>query len=135
MSLWIIKMLKYDRNDISEGIDVKKTDKSKECMLCHYWYFLDKKFTYGPYLCDGCYNIMQKFKDFKNIAIVCVKKSAYRIYFLYISKREAKKLMIDSNLINKNGILWMIMIEKFYDDDENDNENKNENENENEIMN
>ena len=28
-------MLKYDRIDISEGIDVNKTDKSKECMLCH----------------------------------------------------------------------------------------------------
>ena len=53
-------MLEYDRIDISEGIDADKTNKSKECMLCHYWYFLDKNFSYGPYLCDGCYNIMQK---------------------------------------------------------------------------
>ena len=29
-------MLKYDRIDISEGIDVDKTDRSKECMFCHY---------------------------------------------------------------------------------------------------
>ena len=53
-------MIEYERIDISEGIDVNKTNKSKECMLCHYWYFLDKNFSYGPYLCDGCYNIMQK---------------------------------------------------------------------------
>ena len=33
------KMLEYDRIDISEGIGVDKTDKSKECMLCYYWYF------------------------------------------------------------------------------------------------
>ena len=33
------KMLGYDRIDISEGIDVDMTNKSKECMLCHYWYF------------------------------------------------------------------------------------------------
>ena len=85
------KMLEYDRIDISEGIDVDKTNKSKECMLCHYWYFLDKNFTYGPYLCDGCHNIMQKSTDFKNIAIVHVTKSVCRIYFLYISKLEAKK--------------------------------------------
>ena len=39
------KMLKYDRIDISEGIDVNKTDKLKECMLYHYWYFLDKNFV------------------------------------------------------------------------------------------
>ena len=56
-------------------------------------------------LCDGCYNIMQKSMDFKNIAIVYVKKSAYRIYFLYMSKREAKKLMTNSNLIDKKGVL------------------------------
>ena len=34
------------------------------------------------------------------------KKSVYRIYFLYISKHEAKKLMTSSNLIDKKGILW-----------------------------
>ena len=99
------KMLEYDRIDISEGMDVDMSDKSKECKLCHYWYFLDKNFSYGPYLCDGCYNIMQKSIKFKNIAIVHVRESAYRIYFLYMSKREAKKLMNSSNLSDKKGIL------------------------------
>ena len=51
-------MLEYNRIDISEGIDVDKTNKSNECMLFHYCYFLDKNFSYGPYLCDGYYNIM-----------------------------------------------------------------------------
>ena len=33
-------MLEYERIDISEGIDVNKSnDKSKECDTCHYWYF------------------------------------------------------------------------------------------------
>ena len=98
-------MLEYKRIDISEGIDINKTNKSKECMLCHYWYFLDKKFSYGPYLCDGCYNITQKSIKLKNIAIVHVKKSVYRIYFLYMSKLEAKKLITNSNLIDKKCIL------------------------------
>ena len=95
------KMLEYDRTDISEGIDINKTNKSKECMLCHYWYFLDKDFSYGPYLCDDCYNILQKSINFKNIAIVHNKKSAYRICFLDMSKRKAKILMTNSNLIDK----------------------------------
>ena len=99
------KMLEYNRIDISEGIDVYMTNKSKEYMLCHYYYFLHKNFSYRPYLCDGCYNIMQKCNKFKNIAIVQVKKSVYRIYFLYMSKREAKKLMNNSNLIDKKGVL------------------------------
>ena len=90
-------MLKYDRIDISEGIDVNQTNLSKECVLCHYWYFLDKNFSYGPYLCDGCYNIIQKSIDFK--------RSAYRIHFWYMSKRKAMYLMTRSNLIDKKGIL------------------------------
>ena len=63
-------MIEYERIDISERIDVDKTNKSKECMLCHYWYFLHKNFSYGPYLCDDYCNFSQKSIDFKNIAIV-----------------------------------------------------------------
>ena len=68
--------MEYDRIDVSEGIDVNKTNLSRECNICHHWYFLDKKFSYGPYLCNGCYGIMQKSMDFKNIAIAYVKGSA-----------------------------------------------------------
>ena len=69
------KMIEYKRIDISERIDVDKTNKSKECKFCHYWYFLHKNFSYGPYLCDDCYNFSQKSRDFKNIAIVHIKKN------------------------------------------------------------
>ena len=48
---------------------------------------------------------MQKSNNFKSIAIVHIKKSAYRIYFLYMNKREAKILMSNSNLIDKKCIL------------------------------
>ena len=85
-------MLKYDRIDISEGIDVDKTDRSRECMFCHYWYFLNKKFSYGPYTCDGCDDLVQRSTDFKNIVIVHITKNEYRIYFQHISKHEAKKM-------------------------------------------
>ena len=56
---------------------------------------------------------MQKSNDFKNIAIVHVKKSAYRIYFLYMSKREAKKLMTNSNLIDKKVVLFFSLCIKM----------------------
>ena len=52
-------MLEYDKIDISEGIDVNKSnDKSKECDICHYWYVSDKNFIYQPYLCNGCHDLM-----------------------------------------------------------------------------
>ena len=47
-----------------------------------------------------------------------------------MSKPEAKKLMINSNMIDKKGVLKMVMIKKYYDDNENENDYDNENENE-----
>ena len=38
MSIWIlnnIKMLYFDRIDVSEGIEVNKTSKSKDSNTCH----------------------------------------------------------------------------------------------------
>ena len=35
MSVQNIRMLYYDRIDISEGIDVNKTNVSRECHICH----------------------------------------------------------------------------------------------------
>ena len=32
-------MLEYNGIDISEETDVNKTNLSKECDICHYWYF------------------------------------------------------------------------------------------------
>ena len=81
-------MLEYDRIDISEGIDVNKTNASEECDICHYWYFKDIGFKYKLYLCNGCYDLMQKAMTFNNVAIVHVKGSAYRIHFWYMGKDE-----------------------------------------------
>ena len=98
-------MLEFDKIDISEGIDTNKTSASKECNICHYWYFLDKNFNYEPYLCNGCHDLMQKAMSFKNVAIVSLKGNDYRIHFCYISKNDAITLMTNSNLNNKNGVL------------------------------
>ena len=54
-------MLEYDRIDICEGIDIKKCkETSRECSLCKFYYILDENFSYGPYLCDGCYDMSLK---------------------------------------------------------------------------
>ena len=42
-------MLQYNRIDVSEGTDINKISTSKECMLCHYWYFKDVGYKFQPY--------------------------------------------------------------------------------------
>ena len=49
-------MKDYDRIDVSEGIDVNKTDESKEREF-HYRYFLDKRFKFQPDICNGCHDV------------------------------------------------------------------------------
>ena len=51
-------MLYYDRIDISEAIDVNESSESKECDICHYWYFLDKEFKSQQDVCNGCHDVL-----------------------------------------------------------------------------
>ena len=78
---------------------------SKECDICHYWYFKDTDFKYDKYLCNSCHNLMQRAMSFNNVAIVYVKGNAYRIHFWYMSKDVAIKIMNGSNLVDKRGVL------------------------------
>ena len=91
-------MLQCDRNDISEGTDVNKTNTSKECDICHYWYFSNKNFKRESYLCNGCHNLMQKAMSFNDVAIISIKERNCRIHIWYISKNDAIKIMKNSDL-------------------------------------
>ena len=47
-----IKILKFDGIDVSEGIDINKTNKSKECDICHCCCcYLNKGFKFQPHAC------------------------------------------------------------------------------------
>ena len=98
-------MLEYDRIDISERIYINKTNAWKECKICHYWYFKVIGFKYEPYLCNVCHGLTQKAISFNDVVIVYVKRSAYRIHFLYMSKDDAISIMNNSNLIDKMDVL------------------------------
>ena len=99
-------MLEYDRIDISEGIDINKSnDKSEECDIFHYSYFLDKNFSYQPHLCNRCHDLMQNAVSFNDVAIVSIKGCDYRIHFWFMSKDDAMSIMHNSNLIYKKGTL------------------------------
>ena len=98
-------MIEYERTDISEGIDINKSNKSKECTLCHYWYFLDKNFSYGPHLCDRYYNIIQ-IQILKILILFTLKEMHTEFIFgIWVNKckhkRKAISLMTNSNLIDK----------------------------------
>ena len=77
-------MLEYDRIDISEGIDINKTSLSKECDICHYWYFKNIVFKHGPYLCNSCHDLTQKAMSFNNVAIMLKEMDTEFIFGIWV---------------------------------------------------
>ena len=99
-------MLEYDRTDLSEGIDIKKCkETSRECSLCKFYYFLDKIFNYGPYLCNGCYDMSLKAISMKYLAIINHNGNHYRVNFAFISKKDEFYLIKNAVIIGEKGTL------------------------------
>ena len=100
-------MLEYDRINISEEIDINKTNASKECDICHYSYFKDIGFKYELYLCNSCHGLMQKAMNFNDVTIVSVKGCNYRIRSWYMNKDDAINIMNNSDRNAKSGLLYI----------------------------
>ena len=64
------KMLQYGKISVSEEIDTNKTSASKECMLCHYWYFEVVGFKFELHVCNKCHDVLMTAYELKNIARV-----------------------------------------------------------------
>ena len=74
-------MLYVDRTEVSEGTDVNKTSASKECDICHYWYFLNYSFTFQPNVCNRCRDLLMLSMNLSDITILNIKSSDYRCVF------------------------------------------------------
>ena len=90
-------MLPYDRIDISEGIVLAKSSNSKECMICHYWFF-NHGFKFQDHVSNGCHDLTMLSVNISDIAIITVKNVDYRCIILNISKSEAINLLANSVL-------------------------------------
>ena len=58
-------------------------------------------FKHEQYLCNGCYDLLQKAISFNDVAIVYVK-NACRIHFWYMGKDDTTSIMNNSNLDDKD---------------------------------
>ena len=98
-------MLYYDRIDVSEGIDVNKTSASKECDICHYWYFLNYSFKFQPNVCNRCHDLLMISMNLSDIAILNIKGSDYRCIISLISKYKVTNPMQNAKWTEKRGTL------------------------------
>ena len=94
-------MLQYERIYVSEGINVNKTNASKECMLCHYWYFKNVRFKFELHVCNKCHDVLVTAYELKNIVILSVKGVDFRCILWGISRNEAVHGLNNSVLEDK----------------------------------
>ena len=90
-------MLHNDRIDISKGTDPTKSNKSRECMICHYLFF-NHGFKFQDYVCNCCHDLTMLSVNISDIAIITVKNVDYRCIIHNISKSEAINLLENSVL-------------------------------------
>ena len=90
-------MLYYDIIDISGGIDPTKSNRSKECMIWHYWFF-NQGFKFKDSVYNGCYYLTILTVNVSDIDIITVKNVDYRCIIHNISKSEAINLLKNSVL-------------------------------------
>ena len=97
-------MLRYQKIHASEGIDVNKTSASKECELCHYWFFNDIGFKFEEHVCNKCLDVLMMAHSLKNIAILSAKGATFRCILMGIGKNETLERLNNSVTYDK-GVL------------------------------
>ena len=102
-------MLHYDRIEVLKGIDVNKTNASKECNICHYWYFLSYSFKFlpkfQPKFISRCHDLLMMSINLSNIAISNFKGSDCRFFISLISKNKTVTLIQNADLTEKSRTL------------------------------
>ena len=99
-----IKMLQHEKIDDSEGIGMNKSNKIKECMLCHSWYFENIGFKFQPYTCNESHDLSMMIYDLDDFMILNVKSVYYRCIVYSISKNATIKLLNNSQLDDKGTV-------------------------------
>ena len=98
-------MLHDDRIDISEAIDLAKSNNSKECMICHYWFF-NHGFEIQDSVCKGYHDLTMLSVNVSDIAITPVKDVDYRCIIQDICKSEAINLLKNS-VLERRGYIYI----------------------------
>ena len=99
--------MNFSPNEIwTERIDVNKTSASKECEVCHYWFFKDIGFIFEEHVCNRCHDLLVIAYSLKDIAILNGKENTYRCILMGISNSKNEGLERLNNSVTYHNILY-----------------------------
>ena len=97
-------MLQYEKNDVSKRADLNKISASKECELCHYWFFKNVGFKFEKHVCNRCQDLLTMTYSSKNIPLLSAKGTTFRCFSMGTSKYGALK-KLNSSVLQDKGVL------------------------------
>ena len=80
-------------------VNVNKTTGERECIICHYWYFLEINFRFDPNVWNGCFNENHNHCYYKVRLKIFQKTNIKKLYYdttdvfegIIITKTSASK--------------------------------------------
>ena len=99
----ILQVLFCDRIDTMKEIDPTNSNRSKECMICHYW-FLNHVFNFQDSACNGCHDLTMLSVNISDNVIITIKNVDYCCIIQNISKSEAINLL-ESSVLEDRGYI------------------------------
>ena len=105
--LFYCKITESEQIDNSEGTDVVLNSgvfSSKQCEICHCYFFKNRNFNYQPFVCNECHGVSLVAQSLADLKFITIKKGTYRVVsnILY---NEITRLLETSDLNEKNGYL------------------------------
>ena len=80
----ILQMLYHDRIDVSEGAALAKSNYSKKCTSCSY-YFFNHRFEFQDAVCNGCHDLTMLSVNISDIAVITIKNVDYGVLFITLA--------------------------------------------------
>ena len=68
-------MIRYGKNDVSEGIGTDEIGAWKECMLYYYWHFKDVGIKFESHVCNKCQGVLMTPYELKKHCNIKYKRS------------------------------------------------------------
>ena len=89
-------------------MDVNNTTAFKECMICHYWYFLSKGVMFQSTVCNGFHNVSTMSLDIDSITILNI----HGVDYCSVIKSDAINLLAIADLSEKKVDLFITKVVK-----------------------
>ena len=93
---------------LSKGIDLAKSNSSKECMIFHCW-LLNHQLKFQDSVCNGCHVFTMLYVNISNIAITKTIIIDYRCIIYFIRKND-----LSENYFQGNTVLNFSLFKEFF---------------------